>query len=233
MKNNKKYHISFDLELRRNPYDGIYIALEGIDGSGKTTQVEKLAEYYGAQGREVVKTREPRKEGIVGDLVHEVLKGERKMSAKALQYLFSTDRMLHHEDVIEPSLRDGKVVLSDRCLWSAVVYGILDKSEEYGFESANQILIAHSILSMYHQFIVPDFTFFLNVSLETSLLRIEEKHKESPKEMYEVREKVEKVIKGYGWLMQNFGDEITEIDGEQSIDDVTKEILAKVEVLKK
>lgn len=233
MKNNKKYHISFDLELRRNPYEGLYIALEGIDGSGKTTQVEKLIENYQSQGKEIVRTREPRKEGIIGGLVHEILKGERKMSSRALQYLFSTDRVLHHEEVIEPALKEGKIVVSDRSFWSAVVYGILDKSEEYGFESANQILVAHSILSMYHQFIVPDFTFFLNVSLPTSLLRIEEKHKQSPKEMYEVKEKVEKVIKGYDWLLENFGDEITKIDGEQSIDDVTKEILEKVEALKK
>ena len=186
-----KYHISFDLELRKNPYKGLYIAVEGIDGSGKTTQVEKLSKYFESKGKVVVKTREPRKEGVIGDLVHQVLTGERKMSARALQYLFSTDRVLHHEEVIEPSLREGKIVISDRCFWSAVVYGILDKSEEYGFDTVSQILIAHSILSMYHQFIIPDLAFYLDVSLETALQRIEKKHENSPKEMYEVKEKVE------------------------------------------
>jgi len=230
---NKKYHIEFDLELRGNPYGGIYVAIEGVDGSGKTTQAEKLTEYFEKTGKQVIRTREPRKEGIIGDLVHQILRGERKMSPKALQYLFSTDRALHHEEVIEPSLKEGKVVISDRCFWSAVVYGILDKSEEYGFDTANQILIAHSILSMYHQFIVPDFTFYLDVSLETALARIEKKHESSPKEMYEVKEKIEKVKKGYKWLLENFGDEIVKIDGEQSIGDVTKEIVAKLKDFKK
>ena len=230
---NKKYHIEFDLELRGNPYGGIYVAIEGVDGSGKTTQAEKLTEYFEKTGKQVIRTREPRKEGVIGDLVHQILRGERKMSPKALQYLFSTDRALHHEEVIEPSLKEGKVVISDRCFWSAVVYGILDKSEEYGFDTANQILIAHSILSMYHQFIVPDFTFYLDVSLETALARIEKKHESSPKEMYEVKEKIEKVKKGYKWLLENFGDEIVKIDGEQSIGDVTKEIVAKLKDFKK
>ncbi len=230
---NKKYHIEFDLELRGNPYGGIYVAIEGVDGSGKTTQAEKLTEYFEKTGKQVIRTREPRKEGVIGDLVHQILRGERKMSPKALQYLFSTDRALHHEEVIEPSLKEGKVVISDRCFWSAVVYGTLDKSEEYGFDTANQILIAHSILSMYHQFIVPDFTFYLDVSLETALARIEKKHESSPKEMYEVKEKIEKVKKGYKWLLENFGDEIVKIDGEQSIGDVTKEIVAKLKDFKK
>ena len=228
-----KYHISFDLELRRNPYKGVYIAVEGIDGSGKTTQVERLSKYFESKGKVVVKTREPRKEGVIGDLVHQVLTGERKMSARALQYLFSTDRVLHHEEVIEPSLREGKIVISDRCFWSAVVYGILDKSEEYGFESANQVLIAHSILSMYHQFIVPDFTFLLNVSLETALTRIEKKHAHSPREMYEAKEKVEKVIKGYEWLLENFEKELTVIDGEKPIEDVTENMVSKIKSIEK
>ena len=223
-----KYKVNFEIELRRNPYEGLYIAVEGIDGSGKTTQAEKLSEYFEKKGKTVIRTREPRKEGVIGDLVHQVLTGKQKMSPKALQYLFSTDRVLHHEEVIEPSLKEGKVVISDRCFWSAVVYGILDKSEDYNFESANQILIAHSILSMYHQFIVPDFTFFLGVSLETALLRIEEKHLSSPKEMYEAKEKIEKVIKGYDWLLENFGEEITKIDGEKPIDEVTEEIISKL-----
>ena len=54
-----KYHIEFDLDFKRNPYKGLYIAIEGIDGSGKTTQVGKLAEYFEKQGREVLKTHEP------------------------------------------------------------------------------------------------------------------------------------------------------------------------------
>ena len=84
-----KYPVNFEIELKKNAYDGLYIALEGIDGSGKTTQVEHLAEYFRKQGREVVTTREPRKVGFIGDLVHKVLLGEVKLPATSLQYLFS------------------------------------------------------------------------------------------------------------------------------------------------
>ena len=98
------YHIELDIDLKRNPYKGLYIALEGIDGSGKTTQVEKLTEYFKSKGKTVVQTREPRKEGVIGDIVQKVLTGKMKMPSVALQYLFSTDRVLHHNDVIIPGL---------------------------------------------------------------------------------------------------------------------------------
>ena len=46
-----RYHIEFDISLRKNPYKGVYIAIEGIDGSGKTTQAEKLARYFKEKGK--------------------------------------------------------------------------------------------------------------------------------------------------------------------------------------
>lgn len=222
-----KYHIEFDLELRKNPYKGLYIAVEGIDGSGKTTQVEKLAEYFRSQGKTVVQTREPRKEGIIGDIVKKVLTGQQKIPSLALQYLFSTDRVLHHEDVILPALKTGKIVVSDRCFWSAIVYGILDRTDgNYDYKDANLILIAHSILSMYHQFTVPDYTFYLKISLETALLRIAQKS--DVKEIYEDKEKLKKVIEGYEWLIKQFGKAITVIDGERGVEEVTSEILSGI-----
>ncbi len=226
---NIKYNINFDIDLRRNTGSGLYIALEGIDGAGKTVQAEKLTNYFRGKGKEVVQTREPRKEGMIGDLVHQVLTNKIKIPDKALQYLFSTDRVIHHEEVILPALAEGKIVISDRCFWSAVVYGILDRSKEYDYESANQILVAQSILSMYHQFTVPDYTFYLHISLDEALKRIEQKHQGAAKEIYEVKEKVDEVRKGYDWLLGKFGRELTQVDGEKHIDEVTSEILKIVE----
>lgn len=223
-----KYHVDFEIEIKKNTDPGVYIALEGIDGSGKTTQVEKLAEHFRSQGREVVLTREPRKEGIIGDLVQKVLTGETKMPSKAFQYLFSTDRVIHHEDVILPALKEGKVVISDRCFWSAVVYGILDKSKDYDYKEANQILVAQSILSFYHQFTAPDYTFYLHIGLDEAMKRIAQKHEVDTKEIYETRDKIEAVRKGYDWLIQKFETEIIEIDGEKSVEDVTAEMVEKI-----
>ncbi len=221
-----KYHVEFDIDLKRNPYKGVYIALEGIDGSGKTTQTEKLADYFRGKGKSVVQTREPRKEGLIGNIVQKVLTGKIKMPSVALQYLFSTDRVLHHNDVIIPALKAGKIVVSDRCFWSAIVYGILDRTGNYDSEIHSFLYISQSILSMYHQFIVPDFTFALSVSLETALKRISKKDDE--KEIYEDREKLRKVIEGYGWLAKKFAKEIITIDGEKNVEEVTREIIKKL-----
>lgn len=225
------YHAELDIDLQRNPYKGLYIALEGIDGSGKTTQVEKLAEYFKSKGKSVVQTREPRKEGLIGDTIQQVLTGKVKMSSVALQYLFSADRHLHHEEVIIPSLKAGKIIISDRCFWSAIVYGILDRMRgNYDYKIADALLISQSILSMYHQFIVPDRTFLLKVSLKTALARISQK--DDAKEIYEDKEKLKKVISGYDWLSKKFPKEIMVVDGEGEVGEVTEEIVNKLTINK-
>lgn len=222
-----KYHVELDIDFKRNDSKGLYIALEGVDGSGKTTQVEELAKYFKKQGRSVVVTREPRKEGLIGDIVQKVLTGKAKMSPIALQYLFSTDRVLHHDELVIPALKKGQVVISDRCFWSAVVYGILDRTKgKYDYKSADFLLIAHSILSMYHQFLIPDYTFCLDISLKTSLSRID--HKSGKKEIYEKEEKLKKLIEGYNWLTKKFAKEIIVINGEDDVKRVTGDIIKKI-----
>ncbi len=222
-----RYHIEFNLELRKNPYPGRYIAIEGIDGSGKTTQVKRLKKYFEEQGKDVIAIREPRKTGLIGDIVQKVLTGEIEMPSTALQYLFSTDRVIHHEEVIIPALKQGKMVISDRCFWSAIVYGILDRTGgKYNFNEGKLLLISQSILSMYHQFIVPDYTFYLKISLQTALARISGKKGE--KEIYEDKDKLKKLIEGYEWLYRKFANEITVIDGEKKTEEVTKEIVATI-----
>jgi len=221
-----KYHLELDIEFKKNPYKGTYIVIEGIDGCGKTTQVAELTKYFKSLGKEVVHTREPRKEGIVGDLIHKVLLGKAKMPTKAIQYLFTADRVVHYEDVIMPALKLGKIVISDRCFWSAIVYGILDRMDgKYDYKIADQLLITQSIMSMYHQFIVPDYTFYLKISLETSLARIIKKHQNDQKEIYESKEKLLPVIKGYDWLSEKFKNEIITLNGERPVNKVTEKII--------
>ncbi len=223
-----KYPVNFEIELLKNPYKGAYIALEGIDGSGKTTQVEKLSNYFKKLGKDVVLTREPRKEGLIGELVHKVLLGKEKIPTVAIQYLFSADRAAHHEELVIPSLKAGKVVLSDRCFWSAIVYGILDRTGgNYDKSDADLLLITQSILSMYHQFTVPDYTFYLKIPVEESMKRLASK--KDTKEIYEREDLVSKVYTGYDYLKDRFPEEITEISGEGSIEDITKRITSKLE----
>ena len=224
-----KYHLEIDIDLKKNPYKGKYIAVEGIDGSGKTSQVEKLVKYYRAQGKNVIQTREPRKTGVIGDIAQKVLSGEQKMSPLALQYLFATDRVLSQEEVIIPALKRGDIVISDRCFWSAIVYGILDRTGgKYDYKEADFMLVVYSILSMYHRFIVPDYTFYLKIPLATALSRL--KKKDGVKEIYEDKEKLNKVIEGYNWLFEKFNKEITTVRGGNSVKEVTDEIISKIKI---
>ncbi len=223
------YHIEFNGELKKNSYKGLYVALEGTEASGKTTQVEKLKKYFESKGKQVVITREPRKEGVIGDIIHKVLKGELKMNSLAFQYLFSADRVLNHEEIVKPSLEAGKMVISDRSFWSAIVYGVLDKTEgEYKKETIDQLLVAQSILSFYHQFMVPDYTFFLKIPLNISIERLQNERKQV-KEIYEDEEKIEKIIKGYEFVFKNFENEIITIDGSRGIEEITMEIIRLIE----
>ena len=219
-----KYHVEFDIDFKRNSEKGRYIAVEGIDGSGKTTQIDTLYEYFTKQGKEVVKTREPRKdEGLIGELIQKILHGKTQIPSVAFQYLFSADRQMHHADLILPSLKEGKIVLSDRCFWSAIPYGITDRGGELDENTAEYMMVAQSILSMYHQFTVPDQTIYLDIPLDTALQRIQES--DEKREIYEEKATLAKTIKGYNWLLKKFPDEFTIIDATKSVEQVTGEIL--------
>jgi dTMP kinase len=223
-----KYPVNFEIELKKNTYPGLYIALEGIDGCGKTTQLEELTEYFTSKGTEVVVTREPRKSGVIGDIVQNVLLGAVTLPSVSLQYLFSADRAANHEEIVLPALKKGKVVVTDRCFWSAIVYGILDRTGgKYDKKDADLLLMSQSILSMYHQFTVPDFTFYLKISLEESWKRLKEK--QDTKEIYEDKDKIAKVLAGYEYLKERFLDVITEIDGNQPVEKVTEDIIKIIE----
>lgn len=222
-----RYHVEFDIDFKRNEFPGRYIVLEGIDGSGKTTQAKLLQEYFEKQGKKVVATREPRKNvGVIGDLIQKILHGETSIPPVAFQYLFSADREIHHEELILPSLKDGKVVISDRCFWSAIPYGMLDREGDFNEETGKYMLVAQSILSLYHQFTVPDQTFYLDISLNVAMKRIQESG--SKTEIYEDSKKLEKTLKGYMWLLQEFPKEFTIINGEKSVEEVTQEIISKL-----
>lgn len=222
-----KYHISFDIDFKRNTSDGLYLAIEGIDGSGKTTQVDGLVAALEKSGREVVRTREPRKGvGLIGALIEDILLGKASVSPVAFQYLFSADRQMHHQELILPALKAGKFVVSDRCFWSAIPYGLLDTDEHLESNSIKQKLVAQSILSFYHEFTVPDKTFYLDVSLDTAFKRILQG--DGADEIYEEKSKLKRAVEGYQWLLHEFPNEFTIIDANQSVEDVEEEILKRI-----
>lgn len=105
---------------------GRFIALEGIDGSGTTTQRGALAEALRARGHVVVETNEP-SSGSIGRLARERLaQGAASLDRGALALLFAADRLDHVASEIEPALAAGRVVLTDRYVMSSWVYQALD-----------------------------------------------------------------------------------------------------------
>lgn len=225
-----EYHVEFDIDLKKNPYKGIYIALEGLDGSGKTTQVDELTKHFEKLGRRVIRTHEPRRDGVMGRLVQDVLKQNTKITEVAIQYLFAAQRAVHLEELVIPALKKGAVVITDRCFWSSIPYGLLDRFESGKKENADQLLASLSVLSMYHEFIVPDFSFVLDVSVETAGKRLAQK---SAAELYEKKEKLTKIKKGYKFLLSKFSDSLIAIDAENPVDAVTAQILSHIKSLKK
>jgi dTMP kinase len=219
-----KYHIEFDLDFKRNPYKGKFIALEGIDGSGKTVEANLLTKALRKQGKEVFLTKNPT-DGHLGKFIRKMLQGKIDIPSVSIQYIFSADRQIQQLDIIE-HLKKGDIVISDRYFWSSVAYGVADKEGVDYENSAKQEVIAQSILSMYNQFIVPDVTFYLDASIKTGLLRRHDTSKE--KELYENMEKMKKIEKGYKWLLQEFPKEFTVIDAERTKKAVHNEIMKRL-----
>lgn len=217
-----KYPVNFEIELLKNEHPGLYIALEGIDGSGKTTQASALKEHYEKKGKKVLVTHEPRRDGALGPLIHDVLLGRIKIPPVANQYLFAAQRVVHLEEMVIPALKRGEVVISDRCFWSSLPYGLFDREMAEG-KPADNLLAALSLLSFYHQFVSPDFTLFLEVTVDTAGKRLSSKG--SHAEIYEKSDKLIKIREGYDFVFEKFPNVLTRIDAEKGIDEVTKEIL--------
>jgi len=109
--------------MRRRTYAGWFIALEGGDGAGKSTQLAAVADWLRGRGYEVVTTREPGATPLGSVLRNLVLHAEEhKLGARAEALLFAADRADHMETVVRPALERGAIVLTDRHVDSSVAY---------------------------------------------------------------------------------------------------------------
>ena len=100
---------------------GLLIAFEGIDGTGKSTQIRLLADYLRKKGLQVVETREPT-DGPYGQKIHALYRNRGSCSLEQELDFFVQDRKQHVEEVIAPALAHGKIVLTDRYYFSTVAY---------------------------------------------------------------------------------------------------------------
>lgn len=215
-----KHHISFDLEFRKNPYKGKLIVVEGMDGSGKTTQAKEIVKMLNKKGHDASYTKEPTDQ-IIGQFIREkILSGNISINPLALQYLFNADRVMHMEKM-EAFLQKGKIIVMDRYFWSSVAYALADLPNVKDW-----YLTAFSVLSFYHQFIAPDKTFFLDISLTTALERIKQSGKHA--EIYDNGEHLPKIAENYTKLIQEFPEMFTMVNGDRKQEEITEEIVGKI-----
>ena len=138
---------------------GLFIVLEGIDGTGKSSHAKRLASYFSSLGREVVLSREPT-DGPWGKKLRDSASTGRLEPAEELEY-FLRDRRDHVEQLIRPALAEGKVVILDRYYFSTMAY-----QGARGFDPAE-------IRRRNEEFApVPDWLFILDVEIDTALQRI-------------------------------------------------------------
>ena len=140
---------------------GVLLALEGIDGCGKSTQAELLAAALRARGLEVVLTCEPT-DSPLGRQIREYFQGsERYLSPKEELNLFMADRREHVAEVIDPALAEGKIVITDRYYYSSVAYqGALGLDPD-------RILAQNEVMA-----VRPDLTIILTLPVAQALARI-------------------------------------------------------------
>jgi dTMP kinase len=198
--------------MKKNLYPGKFIVFEGIDGSGQTTQVNLLEEFLKNKGFKVLKTKEPTKNSPVSKKIQDVLAKKEKISPEKLQKLFSKDRKWHLKKVIIPALKKGEIVISDRYFFSTFSYGMSEGVE------------LKKLLSFNKKFLLPDLVFFLDVSPEIALRRVENRGIE--KSFFEEKEKLEKIYLNYKKIFEKFKEltKIYFINGERSIEEVFSEI---------
>lgn len=193
--------------MRPHKYPGKFIVFEGIDGSGKSTQVDLLLKFLRENDKKVHCTAEPT-QYFIGGLIKSWIANDWRSSPACLQLLFAADRAHHLEKEIIPLLKKGITVICDRYLFSSLAYGNLDLDFDW-------------LLKINEKFILPDITFFLDVSPELCLERMRKERFSI--ELFEKEEKLKKVRTNFLKLAKEFNN-FHIINGEKSVEKVFSQI---------
>lgn len=205
----------------------MFITFEGIEGTGKTTQIARVKEYFEAQGREVFLTLQPGGSRIGKELRKMLLHVDNKDITPITElFLYLADRAQHIAQVIKPELDAGKVVLCDRFADSTVVY--------QGYGRGLDIATLQQLNEVAVDGVWPDLTILLDIEPETGLKRATQRNQEVGIAEAEGRFEAEhisfhkRIRNGYiEWAAQN-NDRIKRTDASGTPDEVFTAIKAHI-----
>jgi len=186
---------------------GLLICIEGLDRSGKTTQSHLLVENLKSKGFEAVYTTEP-SDGEIGRFIKRyVLRRRKRIPAHIEALLFAADRVDHVEREIKPMLNEGKIVVSDRYIYSSLAYQGAAGLDVEWIREVNRMVPE------------PDLAIYLEVPIDVIMERLRRKRRKSVMESPEIQEKVREV---YIKLVKE--GKLIMVDGNRSITEVSRDI---------
>ncbi len=206
-----------------NCMKGLFIALEGIDGSGKSTQAKMLVQNLTGLGHKAYHTFEPTS-GPIGKMIRDIFAGKMPADHRTIAGLFVADR-LHHllneENGIVRKLQEGFTVVSDRYYFSSYAY--------HGTHMDMNWVIQANAMSA--TILRPDVNIFIDVKPETSIQRLTATRQLI--EMYETLDNLKNVREKYFEAFDLLKNEenIVMIDGDQSIERLHEDIMSEVQKL--
>ncbi|NMA67049.1 MAG: dTMP kinase, partial [Clostridiaceae bacterium] len=184
---------------------GIFITFEGNDGSGKSTQIKFLAEYFKEKGMEVTLVREPGGTPI-GEAIRDMLldKKNKEMCPVTEMLLYAASRAQLVHSVIGPGVEAGKIVICDRFVDSSYAY--------QGMGRGLGIKTVSTVNSYAVGEYMPDLTFFMDVDADTAMQRRNDSGEEADRIESEKMEFHRNVYEGYNTLVSLYPDRIKRID---------------------
>ena len=192
---------------------GVFITFEGGDGSGKSTQIQSVREWFESRGREVIVTREPGGTELGTEIRRLVQNGPEDVDARTEALLYAADRAYHVATVIAPALERGAVVLGDRYIDSSLAYQGAARS--LGVDEIAS-LSAWATRGLY-----PSLTFLLDLPPEVGARRRTDAPDRMERESMDFHERVRHE---YLRLADAEPDRIVVIDAVGTVDEVFSEI---------
>lgn len=201
--------------------NGLFITMEGPDGSGKSTQIAAIRNYLESKGERIIITREPGGTSISEKIRNLLLDRENsEMDPMAEALLYAAARAQHVSQVIRPALQDGIHVICDRFIDSSIAY----QGYGRGLGDSVAIINAYAVNEC-----IPDITFFMKLNPEIGKSRI----RTADMDRIEM-EKLDfhnRVFAGYEALEMEYPDRIVGIDATRNIEEISEEIISHLERL--